>query len=687
MKSIEEQLAQLLSSVETLKQLSEREQQFAQHAEQRFVKNLQAFREYYSQVADSIEAFQSDNPLELFVTKTGLGNIRERSSGVPIYGDDPEAQVEEQVNRQLSTPQVNHIDFSKFASASESDERVHVRYVRQLGGVIEELGEPEKLTSIGEYFPTAVVFGLGLGYHIPKLVSRVKFDYIYIVEPEFEHFYLSLFCTDWAAVLEQVNEHRGVLVFHLGASYQNFIDDLYSVSKEVGAYSLTKCFLYRHFDTPSVNELIKQFVDRLFEIHGGYGFYNDATTGLAHTVINAERGFNMLARSAFTSQRYARYPIYIVGNGPSLDASIDFIKETQDEAIIIAAGTALQTLMKNGITPDFHTLVERPYSTYEALVNTQPEQGYEQVNLLTMTLIYPEVTKLYNWVGMAGKGTEAATAFLNKCMLEKLRKGVTGLPFSNPMVSNAALSYAVSLGFKQLYMFGVDNGYAADGQHHSKHSDYYKGNLKKVVQHEAKVELKGNFGGKVRSTNLLAISSQQMGRLLGMPNLKSVECYNVSNGAYVEHALPLRPELVLPEFQTARKTDVIQFIKEQQFENIQVDDFEERMDFKVFSEICDDLIEIGERPIQSRSQATDILRRQSNYLKAYSKTEYEYIYHMLSGELLYFHCPMLSVLFSRNEEADCLEAFHELMALWIEFLQEVKQTFHEDWRTLCDIRL
>lgn len=130
------------------------------------------------------------------------------------------------------------------------------------------------------------------------------------------------------------------------------------------------------------------------------------------------------------------------------------------------------------------------------------------------------------------------------------------------------------------------------------------------------------------------------------------------------------PRIGLAGVPDSQKNDVIQFIKEQQFENIQVDDFEERMDFKVFSEICDDLIEIGERPIQSRSQATDILRRQSNYLKAYSKTEYEYIYHMLSGELLYFHCPMLSVLFSRNEEADCLEAFHELMALWIEFYRK-----------------
>ena len=52
-------------------------------------------------------------------------------------------------------------------------------------------------------------------------------------------------------------------------------------------------------------------------------------------------------------------PAIIVGNGPSLDKEIDFLRKNQDNFVIFCSGSALKPLYKAGITPDFQVEIER----------------------------------------------------------------------------------------------------------------------------------------------------------------------------------------------------------------------------------------------------------------------------------------------------------------------------------------
>ncbi|MDV6316970.1 6-hydroxymethylpterin diphosphokinase MptE-like protein [Idiomarina sp. HP20-50] len=684
MDKIQDQISQLMHRLKASESHIEREKQFAEEAEQRFQSNLEAFKSFYPNIAKSIDEFQSDAPLELFVTETGYGNIREHKTGVTLYGTDPISQVTKQVEKHLENPYVNHIDFSSYAGTPSDDERLHARHLKQLGIAVKESGDYEPLKVLPARFPTAIIFGIGLGYHLPILLDKVQFDYIYLIEPSFENFYCSLYCIDWKSIIEQVDEQHGVLIFQLGASYQTFIDDLYRVSQDIGAFSLTKCFCYQHYPSKSTGELIKQFYQRLFEMHSGYGFYNDATTAIAHTVHNSSRGINLLKIRGNTLNKFQRFPIYVVGNGPSLDESLDFLKETKDQAIIIAAGTALQTLLKHDIVPDFHTLVERPKSTYDNLLKSLPAQQYNKLNLLTLNLIYPDVVPLYRWVGMAGKGTDAGGDLLNFILLNEKKRPLNYLSFCNPMVANTSLSYAVYLGFKQIYLFGVDNGYASDGRHHSKDSDYYKGPLKSIKMHKAPHQLEGNFGGTVMSSNLLAMSARQMGRLLeSYGKVLGVECYNVGEGAKVEGALPLRPEYLLPEFFNIDKELVVEHIKGDLFDEFQCEDFSKYLDFEKYDEICDHLIELSAEKISSRGEALDNIRRQARYLYSHRGSKYSHLHYVLEGELLYFQCPMISLLFLNNDEDYCVGRFNVAMRKWVDFLSEAKVDFKTDWLEKC----
>ena len=44
-------------------------------------------------------------------------------------------------------------------------------------------------------------------------------------------------------------------------------------------------------------------------------------------------------------------PFILIGAGPSLDESIDFLKEVQDRAIIVASNSPYRKLINNGIKP------------------------------------------------------------------------------------------------------------------------------------------------------------------------------------------------------------------------------------------------------------------------------------------------------------------------------------------------
>tara|TARA_R100001129_G_scaffold186664_1_gene180109 strand:+ start:7507 stop:9579 length:2073 start_codon:yes stop_codon:yes gene_type:complete len=685
MDTLSEQLIKIEKKIRNLQEVSDSEREFAEIANIRFHNNLKAFSEFYPKVADEIEKFQPRDELKLHVTKSGHGNAVEPESGVLLYADDPVKQAVEQVDKSLSQPSINHIDFSSYASLSDSDRRLHTIYLKKLGKVIEKV-KVQGISNVPDTFPTAMVFGIGLGYHVIELVERIDFHNVFLIEPNFELFYLSLFCVDWDSVIKSINESNGTLSFYLGSSFESFIDDIYSTSLYFGAQSVSKNFFYVHYPSKEIESLILTCRQRLHELHLGHGFYNDATTALAHTEKNLATGESKLfSKSIDVSENKHKIPAVVVGNGPSLDGVIDILKENQSSVIIISAGSSLQTLLKHGITPDFHVLVERTKSTYDVVVNTVPKEILEKINLLTLTLIYPEVTNLYGWVGMTGKGRDASVSLLNLTLLNEDNRSVPIAPYGNPLVSNLALSYAVLLGFKDIYLMGVDNAYSLDGLHHSKSSDHYKGKLTNIKQAPAKRDIEGNLGGSLKTTELLAMSCHQMGRLLTNPISKNVTCYNVGHGAKIKGALPLAPRHILIEPSPIEaKQALIDEIKNN-FTSVSVRTMEHYLDLNFFQNLCSDVIEIASSEVKDRAEALDSIRKQYRYLTAYRGTKYEHLMFVLEGEMLYFHCPLISILYSSDDSEECLEKYLEANDVWLEALRAIKKGFKNDWLTLCDL--
>jgi hypothetical protein len=680
-------LAQKIEQLEHYKQL---ENEFSEKSKTCFEKNIQVLKSYFPQLHTQLHDYQPGPHFSFKITKTGLANFQPTNVKVPLYGDDPIAQVEAQIEKYTKNPVFGRGRLmGKPDPAMRDDGRLHTQYMYKLAEAMGNFSKKscETLKTLPADYPTCLIFGVGLGYHIPLLLQRHEFEYIFICEPDIETFYASLFCLDWAALIEQVNARSQCLFIQVGINYDQFFSFLQHIAGDIGAFALVSSFCYQHTPTPEVNRLIKEFFDRFTQLHYGYGFYNDAVTGLAHCFSNLEYGPVIFTPKAKLKLETKKIPAFVVANGPSLDQSIDFLRERQNDAVIFASGTAFQSLLKAGIKADFHVLVERTRSTYDFLVETTDPAVLKHTNLLTVDVMYPEVLKLYQWVGMSLKGPEAATLF---CQNEGLRqhRRIPSLPNGGPLVANTSLSFANMMGFEEIYLFGVDNGYPVDGDSHSKLSVYidpkYENRFKLNLKGE--FELPGNLGGKVRATSLLLTAKNQMDTLVA--RFKDHAIYNVGQGALIKGAEPLHEDDVLVPRYKGNKTELIEQIKSFGFDPFEVDgNLSDKVGFEDFHELCDYLLEISQTPFSTRKEAFDILIRQSRVVYAYRKHRYPHLFHVIKGSLLYYHCPMINALYYFDDEQVALELFSESLILWDQYVRSMQEDFPKSWRTLCNYTL
>lgn len=678
------ELVQLLQQAEqklsSLMEQGERERRFAEESRIRFDKNIKAFEQYYPDIAKTIKEYKTADDFEILVTSTGYGNFLSRDVGVPIYSEDPITQTKAQLAKNTSK---GYYSLTKYGfGVSSMDMRIHSRYMAKLDNEIKRIADeqPEPLGALPEHFPTAMVFGVGLGYIVTLLLEQHTFDYFFITEPDLEVFYASLFCTDWAEIIDKVDKAGNTLFLQVGLDISEFFSSVYQISMDIGAYSLIRSFCYQHYPSAKVNQQIAEFFNRYFEIQAGYGFYNDAITGFAHCLMNYRSKANFFTMPA--ERTYLDMPAVIVGNGPSLDDSVDVLRRIQDDVIIFAAGTALGSLTKQGIKADFHVLVERPKSTYDALLDTFPPEHYGDLNLLAVDVMYPDVVDLYGWAGLALKGPEASSIFTQILLLKDQERLIPSLPFAGPLVVNTAMSYAMSMGFKEIYLFGVDNGYLGD-KTHSDNSIYASNeNYRKIIDKGAVHKLKGNLTQDVMATNLLKMAHKFIVSLIKMD--KKIFVYNVGEGAFIEGALPVKEDDVFVSKTSFPKADVVARIKQNYFAKYQFDITPDRLGFEQFDELCEHLNSIAIEPFETRQQASDLLKRQARYVYAFRQSQLGHLFHLIKGSLLYFHCPMLTVLYQYQDEQLSLDAFSRLLVIWRDYVDEMKRDFRESWNKKCD---
>ena len=275
----------------------------------------------------------------------------------------------------------------------------------------------------------------------------------------------------------------------------------------------------------------------------GWGSFEDEMIGIENTLQNISNNKKELKKNKkkpnlfLVNPKRVDMPICVVGNGASLDSSLEFLKHHQNEMIIFSCGTAIKPLKEAGIKPDFQIEIERVDYLEQYL---SPILG--NTPLLCGNMVNPTALDLANekYLFMRG-GSASGYMFKSPFVME----------FCAPFVGNAGFALACQLG-NEVLLCGLDCGYIKGRTKHASNSAY--GEETEAIPSNA-IRVRGNFDHEVYSDSIFLLSSQMITNAIKA--LKPKMVLNLGEGMYIEGARPTK----VSEF-SLKKNKKSAFIKE-----------------------------------------------------------------------------------------------------------------------------
>ncbi len=383
-----------------------------------------------------------------------------------------------------------------------------------------------------------VVFGIGLGWHAQELVRDTPARHIVFIEAFPEFLYQSLFVVDWLAVFRAAERRERTIDFVLSSDPGTITSAVTKVVSDHRITFLDGSYFCAHYYAWAYREALIRCHDELKPISISTGYFEDELEMMTNASRNLKQHKFALVDS--TPRLEQNLPVFIVGAGPSLDRDLEHIRRLRDRAVVISCGTTLGILLKNGIRPDLHCENERGPLVFDLLSEVGAAHGFEGITLLASATVDPRVPTLFDDAWLFFRGALSSTAVLGKAF-----KPLAG---ADPLVCNAAFAASIWLGFRNVYLFGVDLAQKAKGQHHAKDSIYYAhhhASLDDLYVKRFDRSVPGNFGGTVETWWAFEMARQTMTWLqLRQP----VNLVNCSDGARIDGARPkVAAALTLPD--------------------------------------------------------------------------------------------------------------------------------------------
>ncbi|MFT6835917.1 MAG: hypothetical protein ACJA0H_001957 [Francisellaceae bacterium] len=399
-------------------------------------------------------------------------------------------------------------------------------------------------------------------------------------------------------------------------------------------------------------------------------YFDHAYYGIAHTKEGMRRKIPVLTSNPASKLSYydKEVPVFIVGNGPSLDSSIEAIKEWQGQAIVVSCGTALQALHRHGITPDFHAEIEQNRSTFDWAVLIGDLDYLKNITLISCNGIHPDTCDLYKDVMIAFKEGESSTVSALNVLG---RKNFETLLNAFPTVSNFAIDLFSTIGFTSIYLIGVDLGFVDVKHHHSKSSGYYQENGEETYDFTKSANtsliVPGNFRPKVNTKHEFKVSRQDIEQVTGAKP-KEQEFYNCSDGAKIQGALPLRLDELLIVVTANQKTQIVKKLKTLIFSTKQlvnyVEKFEKHYSQDLLIEELNAFETLLEKDVTSKEDVESIINKQKEMLFASYKKGNSLLFYYLYGTVNYANAVLTKLSCNIDQSCEAMVIVKDAIAGW-----------------------
>ncbi len=498
-----------------------------------FKKNLDFFKENFPKIYEAIKNYRPTN--FYFVYNGNKVDILDVKNMRPLY----DFHMDEFVNFQLE----NFLEFSSLFMYSPSEEiyredyqhLFHIRVIRKIIDTIKSFSSyrEEGFRVPKGFTPLLVVAGMGPGLVIERLIEEFFVKKLYIYEPNLDFFYLSLFLVDWKKIYSHFDSPQDFKI-QIGKPKKNaeFVIEsqlrlLLERNPLVGAYIL----VFRHYRNEDTFKAVLKAKSAFSLSLLGWGFWEDEKEGFEHSMQNLNKESRILHLKAGYSPPKR---VFIVASGPSLDQHIEFLKKHANSAIIFACGTALNPLVENGIIPDFLIELERTEHINDVLDTVDPKI-LKQIYLIAPDVIHPKVPPRFKETFFFIRDSGTTSHLLNP------KTEVLGV---FPTVANTALSLALTLKFKEIYLFGVDLGFKEEDKFHASNTVYHKEDtyFYKTDNFQKEFLVEGNFGGTVYTTSIFNWARRVMEEIIFYYSPQEVKIFNCSDGVKIAGTISLKTE-------------------------------------------------------------------------------------------------------------------------------------------------
>ena len=378
-----------------------------------------------------------------------------------------------------------------------------------------------------------VVLGIGLGLHLPELLARSRCRCLVLIEPTLENLYHSLRVLDWAGLFAEAARREVEIVFITERDPSDIAQKTLAAIRGNNPVLIDGLYLFEHYPSAILQQAAAQLKRELYSTIRGLGFFEDEEVMARNAVANLDRP---RLRLIDQSQPSLETPLLIVGSGPSLEQELDFLEGAAGRVAIMSIGTTLRILLERGIRPDFHIELENTENCARSIEATAAEFGTAGITLLAALSVDRRLSDCF----------EEPVFFLREENTGTVLLGQPAMPLSpsGPTVANAGLSAAIRLGFREIYLFGVDMGAREHGRYHAEGSVFSTGLLPE--NRRAHQRFAGNFGGEAWGEAVLNWSRLYLEAVLRM--FVGISVYNCSDGVRIEGALPkVSRAIALPE--------------------------------------------------------------------------------------------------------------------------------------------
>lgn len=369
-----------------------------------------------------------------------------------------------------------------------------------------------------EHRKLILMYGFGQGFSLIDLLEMYPDRLVFVYEPDESSFLNSITQMDLQLLFRHPNfyglavgeAHRNVL-FNKLCTYmdrelafialrhylKDNIEVLTHLKKEFEHYSMV-------FDS---NRATKHLFRRDWVRNSLYQISSMLSTPRLNDFIGALKGMTAV----------------IVGSGPSLQQDIEWIEKMKPHALIIAAGSSIQALLKAGIQPHLSVLMDG--GQINSTVFSAPES--RQIPLFHTSSSYHEVTAAHESPIIHGI---IKNDVLSQYIMGENGSDVIVLPTST--VVGTAIQVAAWLGAERIITMGQDlsfpdNKIYADGIEHV--NDWYRNHTLKTAQHSV-LNVHGTFN--ITNDNFLYMKDGLEKLITTFTNIEFINC--TCNGAAIK---------------------------------------------------------------------------------------------------------------------------------------------------------